>query len=146
MRKLFTLLLIVLACNVAAQTPFRPGPYKAGDLVTDTQGRTWIARRAMTNATTPPASNSYWQEVVGLSDNSSIVKNLSELRKLKKARQAYLSGRNGGRFFFDENAEAPDDSALVLRPEGMTRGRWMRDVEGNTLNLLWFGAQPMQFP
>ena len=150
MKQLLIILFVFLTCTMHAQAPFRPGAYKAGDKVTDAAGRVWVARQNITNATSPPAANRYWQEEgTGLatgSDNSSIVSSLVELRKLKGARQAYLSGRNGGRFYFDANAENPDDSVLVLQPEGQSRGRWVRDVEGNTLNLLWFGAQPMKFP
>ena len=150
MKKLFTILCVVLACSLYAQTPFRKGPYKAGDQVIDAAGRIWVARQNISNATSPPTANRYWQEVGGSPSNaseaSSIVNNLGELRKLKGLKQAFLSGRNGGRFYYDANAETADDSVLVIRPEGQGRGRWVREMEGNTLNLLWFGAQPMQYP
>src|SRR5947209_4021367 len=58
----------------------------------------------------------------------------------------YNTGDNGGGlFYWNANSTEQDDSSLVIRPSGIAfnqPGRYIRIVEGATLNILWFGGKP----
>lgn len=52
-------------------------------------------------------------------------------------------GDVGGLFRWDSGSAAPDDGVLVIAPEGVSRGRWRREISAG-LDVRWFGASPSQ--
>lgn len=47
----------------------------------------------------------------------------------------------GGEFYWDSSSTEADNSGTIIQVTGVTTGRWKRNLQGNTLNILWFGAK-----
>lgn len=54
----------------------------------------------------------------------------------------YLPGDGGGSdFYWDSTSTLPHDGGMVFEVQGISTGRWLRDVESGSLNIKWFGAK-----
>jgi hypothetical protein len=47
----------------------------------------------------------------------------------------------GGQFYWDSTSTESDNAGTIIQVSGVATGRWKRAIEGNTLNVLWFGAK-----